>query len=91
MTILSLLAIMAHFCMFSMQAQPLTYLLYLLYFRSRHCEKEISWKHLNGGDFAIDAQLPRQADAVTRTFLLGIHQLILNLCLTLAAIGCLRE
>lgn len=93
MTILSLLAIMAHNCMFPiMQTQPLTYLMHLLYFRSRHCEAGINWSFLlaSTGDLTlVEAQLPIQAAAVTRTFVIGIHYLILNLLLTFAAISCI--
>lgn len=95
MTILSLLAIMAHSCMFPiMQTQPLTYLMHLLYFRSRHCDAEINWSFLLGstGDLPlVEAQLPIQAAAVTRTFVIGIHYLVLNLLLTFAAIACICE
>lgn len=95
MTILSLLAIMAYNCMFPvMQTQPLTYLMYQLYFRSRHCDAEINWSLLLGstGDLPlIEAQLPIQAAAVTRTFVIGIHYLLLNLLLTFAAITCICE
>lgn len=95
MTILSLLAIMAYNCMLPiMQSQPLTYLMHLLYFRSRHCSAEINWSILLGstGDLPlVEAQLPIQAAAVTRTFVIGIHYLVLNLLLTFAAIACVCE
>ena len=85
---------MAHNCMFVtvMKTEPLAYLLYLIYFRSKHCEKVISWSHL--GLYAedssfVDAELPNQTAAVTRTFAFAICYMILNTLVILAAIACI--
>lgn len=93
MIVLSMLALMAYNCMFPlMHSEPLAYLLHLIYFRSRHCEKQINWADLGiPVDFHIDVDLPTQASAVTRTFVIAVHYLVLNLLLTLVAIACLCE
>jgi hypothetical protein len=88
-----MLGIMAHYCMFPiMKSEPLAYLLYLMYFRSRNCKREITWENLGLNDenvAFVEAQLPQQAAAVTRTFSIAMLYMIFNILLTLFAVASL--
>lgn len=95
MIILSMLSVMTYNCMFPiMNGQPTMYLLYLMYFRSRHCDKRINWTNLGletSEHMPIEAVLPQQASAVTRTFAISVHYMIFNVILSLFAVACLCE
>lgn len=94
MILLSTLGLMAHSCMFPvMKSEPLAYLLYLMYFRTERCEQQINWTYLGlGTDLQfVEAELPHQASAVTRTFAIAVIYIILNVALSLAAVASLRK
>lgn len=95
MILLSMLGLMAHNCLFLhvMKSEPLVYLFYLMYFRSSRCDQRIEWTYLGLGQNLdlVEAEVPHQASAVTRTFALAITYMILNITLSLTAVASLRE